>query len=171
MALFRRNRDKETAAPEAPEERPGKPIPFEELLQAPEVTYTIHLDEQAAENRRQMTARHLEAIHRPGGLAAVKQAADFMDMGGARRYLDALSEVTIEIDHQIVQLDNVATQWTVTGVHSGEAFGIPPSGERVTIRGVTMSIIREGLITTEYSYWDFPPLGARFADSQGEQTA
>jgi len=79
-----------------------------------------------------------------------------MELGAARPYLHALSDITFKIDEQLPTGNEIFTNWTVTGTHTGELCGIPPSGEVVTIQGITMSVIRQGLIVTEYVYWDFP---------------
>jgi len=94
--------------------------------------------------------------HTPGGLERIKAAADFMELGAARPYLNALSDITFTIEEQVPTGNNVLTMWTVTGTQTGELCGVPPSGAPVTIHGMTTSVIKEGLIVTEYVYWDFP---------------
>jgi len=88
--------------------------------------------------------------------AAIKEAADFMDLGAERPYLDALSDISFSIEEQVGTGNDFFTIWTVTGRHTGELCGIAPSGQQVTVRGITMSVIKERVIATEYTYWDFP---------------
>jgi predicted ester cyclase len=133
-------------------------MPIEELEDAPEVRHSLREIDKTLDLRAGMIAKHLEMVHMPGGLAKIKAAADFMELGAARPYLDALSDITFKIDEQLPTGSDIFTNWTVTGTHTGELCGIPPSGEQVTIHGVTMSVIRDGLIVTEYVYWDFPPV-------------
>jgi len=131
---------------------------MEELSEATEVQYQQREVAKTLENRSKMISRHLEVIHQPGGLAAIKEAADFMDLGAERPYLDALSDISFSIEEQVATGNDFFTIWTVTGTQTGELCGIAPSGQQVTMRGITMSIIKEGVIATEYTYWDFPPL-------------
>jgi len=129
---------------------------MEELMEATEVKYQQREVARTLENRGKMITRHLEVVHQPGGLAAIKEAADFMDLGAERPYLDALSDISFSIEEQVGTGNDFFTIWTVTGRHTGELCGIAPSGQQVTVRGITMSVIKERVIATEYTYWDFP---------------
>jgi steroid delta-isomerase-like uncharacterized protein len=46
----------------------------------------------------------------------------------------------------IVDADSVAVHWTLTGVHSGEFLGLPPTGKPVEFDGVDMYVMHEGLM-------------------------
>jgi len=39
------------------------------------------------------------------------------------------------VDDRVVQEDKVAVRWTATGVHTGEFFGVAPTGVSVTVSG------------------------------------
>jgi len=129
---------------------------LDDLKDAPEVRHAQREADQKLVNLENMIARHLEVAHTPGGLERIKAAADFMELGAARPYLNALSDITFTIEEQVPTGNNVLTMWTVTGTQTGELCGVPPSGAPVTIHGMTTSVIKEGLIVTEYVYWDFP---------------
>jgi predicted ester cyclase len=133
-------------------------MPLEELRQAPEVRHAEREADKKLDGHAEVIAKHLEVSHMPGGLDRIKAAADFMEMGAARPYLKALSDVTFKVDEQLPTGDDIFSLWTVTGTLTGELCGIPPSGQQVTIRGMTMTVIRKGVIVTEYTYWDFPPV-------------
>jgi predicted ester cyclase len=160
MALFRRKKEQDGEPQGDAIDRLAK-MSIEELLEAPEVKASQRQARERQENGRIMVTRHLERIHQPGGLRAVKEAADFMDLGAGRRYLDALSDVSITIHEQVPTGSAVTSLWTVTGTQSGELCGVPPSGAPVTLEGITMSVIREGLIASEFTYWDFPAVSER----------
>jgi predicted ester cyclase len=129
---------------------------IDDLMDAPEVRFVRREADRKLENLANMIARHLEVAHTPGGLERIKAAADFMELGAARPYLNALSAITFTIEEQVPTGNSILTRWTVTGTQTGELCGVPPSGAPVTIHGMTTSVIREGLIVTEYVYWDFP---------------
>lgn len=49
----------------------------------------------------------------------------------------AFSDRSLEFDEFLETTDGrVVESWAMVAVHSGEAFGVPPSGRRVRVRGV-----------------------------------
>jgi predicted ester cyclase len=162
MALFRKKqKDDHDEEPSGDMMDQLARMSIEELEDSTEVRYQQREVQERFDKQAAMIARHLEVVHMPGGLARIKQEADFMDLGAARPYLDSLSDITFEIGDQVPAGNQIFTTWTVTGTHTGELCGIAPTGERVTMRGVTMSVIRDGVIATEYTYWDFAPVTAQ----------
>jgi hypothetical protein len=162
MALFRKKKKDEEADPQAVDEAAGERDDLADL--APTIRHWRREKDKQADYRKELVTLHLQAIHRPGGLAAVKKVADFMDLGTGRAYLGALSDLEFTIRGQYFAVDTVATEWEAKGVHTGELCGVPPSGQPVTIAGVTTSVIRENVVRTEYTYWSFPPALERLAD-------
>jgi steroid delta-isomerase-like uncharacterized protein len=57
-----------------------------------------------------------------------------------------IPDFTVTIDEQIAQGDLVAVMWTVTGTHTGEVPGIPPTGNEVESHGLTMIRVADGKI-------------------------
>ena len=53
-------------------------------------------------------------------------------------FLDGLSEIEVAVDDLIADGDRVAVATTTTGVHSGELFGVAPTGRRVSVTGIDM---------------------------------
>jgi predicted ester cyclase len=53
-------------------------------------------------------------------------------------FLDGLSEIEVAVDDLIADGDRVAVATTTTGVHSGELFGMPATGRRVSVTGIDM---------------------------------
>ena len=51
------------------------------------------------------------------------------------------------VDHDILaEGDRVASRWTVNGTHQGELGGMPPSGKKLTISGLSIYRIADGKI-------------------------
>ena len=51
------------------------------------------------------------------------------------------------VDHDLIaEGDQVASRWTVYGTHEGELAGMPPSGKRVAITGLSIYRIANGKI-------------------------
>ena len=126
--------------------------------------------EKIEEEFVKFVAEHLERIHEPGGYEREKQLADFMDLGMGRQYLDALDDVELSVAEGISIPTTrgkrrgggqVVTRWNVRGRHKRPFLGIAPTGEEVSIDGVTLSSFRDYKLRVEYSYWELPELTRR----------
>ena len=49
---------------------------------------------------------------------------------------------------------SAAIEYTLTGTHSGPLGSMPPTGKRITLRGVFVLAIRDGRIVRCSDYWD-----------------
>jgi len=112
-------------------------------------------------------AEPLSRIHEPGGYEREKQEHDFIDLGMPRSYLAALDDIEFEVeDHYAYAWMQIrkkgqgqaVTRWTVRGIHRRELLGVAPSGEQVTIGGVTYTTFRDYKLRTEYTLWELPEL-------------
>jgi hypothetical protein len=129
------------------------------------------MTEKAEAELAKFVSAHLERIHEPGGYEREKrEVSDFMDLGMGRTYLEALDQVEFSAGETFMlsQLRgkggraDVVTRWTVRGVHSRPLAGLEPSGEEITIDGVTISSIRDFRLRTEYSFWQTPELTRKY---------
>jgi SnoaL-like polyketide cyclase len=120
---------------------------------------------KAEQEYAKFAGAHLRRIHEPGGYALEKQDNDFMDLGMRRTYLDALEGLEFSVEDtavvasgagRAVGMAQVITRWTVRGRHNRPLLGIPPSGEEVTVEGVTYTTFRNYYLKLEYTYWHFP---------------
>jgi steroid delta-isomerase-like uncharacterized protein len=69
-------------------------------------------------------------------------------------YRSAFPDAEVTIEDQVAEGDTVATRWTGRGTHQGELMGVPPSGNRVEVMGVTISRIEGGKIVEEWDIYD-----------------
>jgi steroid delta-isomerase-like uncharacterized protein len=69
-------------------------------------------------------------------------------------YRSAFPDAEVTIEDQVAEGDTVATRWTGRGTHQGELMGVPPSGNRVEVMGVTISRIESGKIVEEWDIYD-----------------
>jgi steroid delta-isomerase-like uncharacterized protein len=69
-------------------------------------------------------------------------------------YRRAFADLTISIEHQFTEGDNVATRYTIRGRHEGELFGVAPTGRDVEFSGLTISRCRDGRIEEEWELVD-----------------
>jgi predicted ester cyclase len=128
----------------------------------PGVRYVRRKAMAAHSEREEHVVEHLMAIHEPGGLAARKQSADFMELGTPHSYLDALSDLELTIDDMVITTQQqVAARWTVTGVHVADLHGVQATGQPITITGVTILVMQDKYVLSDYKYFDFPELTRR----------
>lgn len=63
----------------------------------------------------------------------------------------------IALDALIAEGDLVTKQWTFRGTHSGEYMGLPASGKRVVMAGITIYRIADGQVRE--TWWSYDALG------------
>lgn len=73
---------------------------------------------------------------------------------GVTEMLAAFSERRVEIADEVVDGDKVATRWRASGVHSGEYRGIPPTGRRVSMTGISIDRLAGGKIVESWEVTD-----------------
>ena len=69
-------------------------------------------------------------------------------------YQSAFPDAEITIEDQVAEGDKVVTRWTGRGTHQGELMGVPPSGNRVEVAGITISRIEGGKVVEEWDSYD-----------------
>ena len=74
--------------------------------------------------------------------------------GFVRAYRDAFPDGRTTVETVISESDRVAYRWSFRGTHEGELMGIPPTGERVTITGITVDRLSGGKIEEEWNIFD-----------------
>lgn len=68
-------------------------------------------------------------------------------------FLNAFPDMQIAVEDEIAEGDKVVTRWRARGTHRGELMGIPPTGNKVSITGITIHRIENGKIAEE---WEMP---------------
>ena len=71
-----------------------------------------------------------------------------------QNYLTGFSDVTFTIVDVFGQGDKIVKHWNFKGTHSGEFFGIPASGKKVDIDGVTLVKMKDSKIAQEQDFLD-----------------
>jgi steroid delta-isomerase-like uncharacterized protein len=67
---------------------------------------------------------------------------------------EAFPDIEITIDDQIAEGDRLATRWTSTMTHSGDLGGVPPTGKRLTISGITVERFEDGKVVEAWRSMD-----------------
>ncbi len=69
-------------------------------------------------------------------------------------YHGAFPDANITVEEQVAEGDEVVTRWTGRGTHEGELMGVPPSGNRVEVSGMTLNRISGGKIAETWTNYD-----------------
>ena len=86
-------------------------------------------------------------------------------------YMSAFPDAHFTIDDAFTQGQNEVTRWTVVGTHEGELAGIPPTGRRFSVTGISIARVVNGKITESWNSWDalgmMQQLGIVSAEAKG----
>jgi steroid delta-isomerase-like uncharacterized protein len=66
-------------------------------------------------------------------------------------------DLDITVDALVGEGDLVAKRWTFRGTHSGDYMGLPASGRRVVMTGITIYRIQGGQVRE--TWWNYDALG------------
>lgn len=141
------------------------------MADAIEVTrrYDDAFNAQDAEARAAHQTPDIEAVL-PGGMTlhGPDQVAEVV-----RVFWEALPDGKISRENEVAEGDNIVTEGTLTGTHTGTfrtpESEIPPSGNSVNLRYVSVRRVQDDKISSERLYFDqleflqqlgaFPPAG------------
>jgi steroid delta-isomerase-like uncharacterized protein len=66
----------------------------------------------------------------------------------------AFPDLRMSVQQMVAEGDKVAVLWTFQGTHTGSGYeGLPPTGTRMEVRGITIWRIVDGRIVEEWSSW------------------
>lgn len=71
-----------------------------------------------------------------------------------RQWHAAFPDLHFAVEDVIAEDDKVLTRWTLTGTHQGEFMGVPASGKRINVSGMSLDVIKDGMIASGFDGWD-----------------
>jgi steroid delta-isomerase-like uncharacterized protein len=77
---------------------------------------------------------------------------------GRASLLDALPDLTIEVEDSVADKDSVVLRWRVTGTHKGSGLGLPPTGKAVKFRGISWFRFADGRMVEGWDSWNLGAL-------------
>jgi predicted ester cyclase len=80
---------------------------------------------------------------------------------------DALEDATFEIEEYIFEGNAIAWKWSVTGTHTKPLMNIPATGKKVTVRGLSAGIIKDGQLISHWEFSDDASLLAQLEEATG----
>ena len=89
--------------------------------------------------------------------------------GVVAMFRSGMPDLRVLVGDMIAEGDKVATRYTLEGTHEGELFGVPPTGQRLSIKSFTVERVSDGKIRDHWRVSDtldmmqqlgiFPPPG------------
>ncbi len=74
--------------------------------------------------------------------------------GVVSMFRSAIPDLRVVVEDMIAEGDKVATRYTLEGTHEGELFGVPPTGQRLSIKSFTAERVSEGKIREHWRVSD-----------------
>jgi steroid delta-isomerase-like uncharacterized protein len=124
------------------------------------------------EGNKELARRFMDEVWNKGNLAFIDQVTvpNFVShdpaspentgggVEGVRRFAEmfrsAFPDIQMTVEDVIAEGDKVVTRWTVRATHQGELMGIPPSGNRVEVTGISIDRIEGGKFVETWSNYD-----------------
>lgn len=85
-------------------------------------------------------------------LMDVKGPEEFKQLVSA--YRNAYPDVHLTVEDVFADGDRVAVRWTSRGTHQGSIMGIPPSGNKVEVMGISLFRMANGQVAEEWEGFD-----------------
>jgi steroid delta-isomerase-like uncharacterized protein len=89
---------------------------------------------------------HMQVPGRPQGYAGLRDRALMIN--------SAVYDVSISVKVVLDDGDTVVTRWRGRGIHKGDLLGLPGTGRRIAVNGITIFRVRDGVITEEWTEFD-----------------
>ena len=125
-----------------------------------------------SEGNKDLARRFMEEVYNKGNVDFIDEvvAYDYVahdpsspegtggGADGAKRFVEtyrgALPDLRMTVEDLIAEGDKVVTRWTARGTHQGVLMGIPPSGNRVEVTGISVDRIEGGKFVEGWSNYD-----------------
>ena len=93
-----------------------------------------------------------DAVYHNAGMPDITGKEAFKQV--VMMYRTAFPDLHFTIEEVIVEENTSATHWASTGTHQGELMGIPPTGKKISITGISMAHYRDGKMVEELARWN-----------------
>lgn len=75
-------------------------------------------------------------------------------IGQVQAYVTSVPDCVLDVRGLIEQGDTATLEWTFRGTHTGDIPGLEATGRDISLPGVSVYRLRDGLIEEERVYWD-----------------
>ena len=74
--------------------------------------------------------------------------------GVVAMFRSAIPDLRVVVEDMIAEGDKVAVRYTLEGTHEGELFGVPPTGQRLSIKSISVERVSDGRIREHWRVTD-----------------
>jgi steroid delta-isomerase-like uncharacterized protein len=82
--------------------------------------------------------------------AGARRASLEEDIAAAREQRKAFPDMRMKVNHMVAEGNLVAVYWTAVGTNTAAGWGLPVTGKRATVDGMTLFRFEDGLIQEEW---------------------
>ena len=122
-----------------------------------------------AQDLKQIARRMLEEVYGEGNLETLEFVCDESYIAhdpltgdadidavedNVRMYRAAFPDLTPTILTAVAEGDTVCMRWRMDGTHENPILGIPATGKRISVEGITISKFRGGKIYESFGQWN-----------------
>jgi steroid delta-isomerase-like uncharacterized protein len=122
-----------------------------------------------AEENKAIVLRHWEEVVSQGNMDVIDEIfapnfvaheadQDIRGPKGVRQFIlmlrTAFPDLHVSVEDMLAEGDKVVQRWSGHGSHQGELMGLPPSGKRVSVAGITISRFEGGKVAEEWELYD-----------------
>lgn len=97
----------------------------------------------------------------------IQGAQAFIDLGYTP-FLQAFPDMQVRVEGTIAEHDQVVVRWRASATHTGEGFGMPPTGRRVNFRGMTWIRYAHGKMMEGWDVWNVNALVQTLQSGQAQ---
>lgn len=99
----------------------------------------------------------IDEVYDPAFVGRVPRSG-YQDLAAFRRYVaettEGIPDLYFYVKDQIAEGDRLATRFQLTGTHTGNFLGIPPTRRPIDVEGVSIHRIRDGRFVESWTVWD-----------------
>ena len=74
--------------------------------------------------------------------------------GVVSMFRGGIPDLRVVVEDMIAEGDKVVTRYTMEGTHGGELFGVPPTGQQLSIKSISVERVSEGKIREHWRITD-----------------
>lgn len=138
---------------------------LEKDLKMYEYVWTSYLAGDTSVMSEEYFTKDVVIVTAEGDLVGIDACKDYY-----ANYLSGFSEIEWNIIDAFGQGDKLVKHWNFKGKHTGNFFGIEPTGNYLDLSGTTIVTLVDGKIAKEHDFFDMKSMIDQLTVSDGELT-
>jgi len=80
-----------------------------------------------------------------------------------RKWRIAFPDMNFAIQELVAENDVVVSRWLLTGTHLGQYLNKPATGKKISVDGVSIDRLKNGMVVSGFDAWDSQVLAAQIS--------